>query len=253
MELILLQETDSTNSCIRRLAESGEVQTGTMVCALAQSAGRGQRGNSWNSPSGMGLYLSAYYVFDSVPADKQGAWAKAWAIAAYRYVLAIAAQSQASVAIKWPNDILVNGRKVGGMLIENSVRGSFLSDCIVGMGFNLNQDVFNDTFDTPAISMKMVTGVTYQPLDEARRLAGYLDAAYASIVSDARKEINMAYESCLFGIHQLVDFEHAGKRLSAVLKGVDDTGQAIIEPPGPLIRVSHPDYRLVVSPPASRD
>ncbi|MFM1745615.1 MAG: hypothetical protein RLZZ630_1552 [Bacteroidota bacterium] len=244
MELILLEETDSTNSHVNRMAESGLAPHGTVVCSLHQTDGRGQRGNSWLSPAGMGLYLSVYYVLDFVPADKQGLLAKSWALAAQRYVRSKMSGHHGLVQIKWPNDILLESRKVGGMLIENSVRGSFLSDCIIGVGINLNQVCFEDGLASPPVSLKMMTGDTYDVRNEALEFAAHLDWSLAAILSNAHKEINSGYADCLFGLNNEVQFDHSGEKVAAILRGVDDDGQAILESGEGCFRVSHPDYRL---------
>jgi len=244
MDLILLEETDSTNSHLKRLSGSGLVRHGTLVCSLTQTAGRGQRGNTWSSPSGMGLYLSAYYVLGSVAADKQGLWAKAWALAAQRYVRSKVSDSKIPVEIKWPNDILLDRKKVGGMLVENSVRGAYLSDCIVGIGINLNQDGFEVGFGAPPVSLKMTTGNTYDVRNEALEFSAHLDWSLAAILSNAHKEINSGYAECLFGLNTEVQFDHSGREVAAILRGVDDDGRAILESGEGCFRVSHPDYRL---------
>lgn len=244
MELILLEETDSTNSHLRRMVESGTARHGSMVCALSQTKGRGQRGNSWWSPPGLGLYVSSYYVLGSVAADKQGLWAKSWALSAQRYVASKLGYSKPQRAvIKWPNDILVDYCKIGGMLVENSVRGTFISDCIVGIGINLNQDRFSN-FETQATSLCMITGETYDPAREALELASHLDWSLAAIQSNAQNVISMAYEDCLFGLNAQLDFDHAGEKVTALFRGVDENGHAILESASGRMSVSHPDYRL---------
>jgi BirA family biotin operon repressor/biotin-[acetyl-CoA-carboxylase] ligase len=195
----------------------------------------------------MGLYVSAYYVLESVPAEKQGLWAKAWAIAVQRYVKSRIGEISSAVEIKWPNDVLIDGRKVGGMLIENSVRGMWLSDCIVGIGVNLNQSDFSD-FETPAVSIGMITGRNYDVAKEAVELAAYLDWSLAAIHSDARHTIDSAYHACLFGLNKSLNFVHADERVNAIMKGVDDNGLAILESSNGRILVSHPDYRLSLVP-----
>lgn len=247
MELIILEETDSTNSHLRRMVDAGTASHGTMLCSRSQTNGRGQRGHSWWSPTGLGLYVSCYYVLGSVPADKQGVWAKSWALAVQRYVKSRIGDSLCKVEIKWPNDILVDCRKVGGVLVENSVRGSFLSDCIVGIGINLNQQQFSD-FETPATSLALITGDMYDPGLEALTLASHLDWSLAAIQCNARSEINRAYTDCLFGLDSELTFDHAGNKINALFRGVDENGQAILESGSGPISVSHPDYRLSVVP-----
>jgi len=130
--IYLYGTVDSTNAKLRRLARSGALP-GTVVLAEAQTAGRGRNGAAWFSPSGLNLYASVLFR-PAVPLRELGVFTFVASLA-----LADAVKDHgATPAIKWPNDVLVGGRKVAGTLVEAAVRKGVADHVIVGVGVNLN-------------------------------------------------------------------------------------------------------------------
>ncbi len=141
----------STNDMLKK-------EHGDLLAAVAeeQTAGRGQRGNSWYSEAGRNLLFS-------VLAEPQGVLASEAFILSQAMALAIARTlekhlPQKGVRIKWPNDIYVAGRKVCGILIENDLQGKCLVRSIIGCGINVNQTRFPDGLAVPATSLALETG-----------------------------------------------------------------------------------------------
>ncbi len=134
-QLYVCGQVESTNATLSRLARSGAPE-GTVVLAEAQTAGRGRLGQPWFSPPGVNLYASVLFrgplTLEAAPLFSFiGGLALADAVR----------ETGASPAIKWPNDVLVDGRKVGGSLIECGARGNEVEYLIVGVGANLNVDL----------------------------------------------------------------------------------------------------------------
>jgi BirA family biotin operon repressor/biotin-[acetyl-CoA-carboxylase] ligase len=128
--LHVLARATSTNDVARALAEAGAAE-GTTVIALEQSAGRGRRGRSWISPQG-GLYLSIVLHPRLPPAQ----WPLISLAAAVGVAEGIAAAGGPPVALKWPNDLMVEGRKAGGILVDTGARPSGVRFAILGVGVN---------------------------------------------------------------------------------------------------------------------
>lgn len=151
MEIIHLEETASTNSYLARIA--AESAHGTVVSAYRQTAGRGQRGNSWESEQGKNLTFSILLKDTGVAPSEQFQLSEACALGVAhtlrRYI------GQASV--KWPNDIYYGDSKICGMLIEHSLSGGKIGHTIAGIGINVNQTVFRSDAPNP-ISMAMAAG-----------------------------------------------------------------------------------------------
>ena len=154
------QTVDSTNDEARRLIKQGEGE-GLVVIAESQTAGRGKPGATWVSPPG-NLYLSAVVN----PHRSQKDLAPLTLTAALAVRAAIARISGLPVTIKWPNDILIRGKKAGGILTERLVAGSI----IIGIGININCRIGLPSADNnSATSLSAETGQTY-PIGELTAL-----------------------------------------------------------------------------------
>jgi BirA family biotin operon repressor/biotin-[acetyl-CoA-carboxylase] ligase len=130
----LFGEVGSTNAVLRRLAETGAAD-GTVVFAETQTAGRGRLGKFWFSPPGLNLYASVLFR-PAIPLSAVPAFAMVSSLAVTD---AIGAE-HVPAAVKWPNDVLVNGRKVAGTLVTYASAGDVVEYVIVGVGVNLNVD-----------------------------------------------------------------------------------------------------------------
>ncbi|MBI3113001.1 MAG: biotin--[acetyl-CoA-carboxylase] ligase, partial [Rhodospirillales bacterium] len=159
--LITLDTVDSTNAEARRLAILGEEKSpdGTLIWAKEQTAGRGRRGRKWQSPKG-NLYCSLI-LRPEVPAEQAAQLSFVGALAACDALNAISPPGHI-VQIKWPNDILLNDEKVGGLLLEAETGGGKTPEWVImGLGINVAQHPSRVEF--PATSLKasgwMVTEV----------------------------------------------------------------------------------------------
>src|SRR5262249_21493392 len=144
-----------------RLAEleASGVAEGAVVIATAQEAGRGRRGRAWHSPPGAGLYLSALLRPGGAAPD-----AVHWSLAASVAACDALREVGAGAAIKWPNDLLIAGRKAGGLLVETVSVGSRLRAVLIGCGINVAQagEDFPEELRPIAISLAMATGTAPQ-------------------------------------------------------------------------------------------
>ena len=150
----VLEEADSTNNVCKRLAAEGAAD-GAVVMADRQTAGKGRRGRSFSSPKGMGLYFSILWR----PAESAEALMPLTALAAVAVCRALDRLGAADVQIKWPNDLVLNGRKLGGILTEMSLEGEsgHVEYVVVGIGVNCRQkpEDFGPELSEMAISLDM--------------------------------------------------------------------------------------------------
>jgi BirA family biotin operon repressor/biotin-[acetyl-CoA-carboxylase] ligase len=151
-DIIWLESVDSTNEeCRRRISDIDNL---SVVAALSQTSGKGQRGNVWLSEAGQNLTFSIVLKFPA-----KGLKAEMEPMLAYdQFVLSeitslaivdLLADFGIEAKIKWPNDIYVGDRKICGMLIENSLRGEWIQHSIIGIGLNVNQRNFDVTLPNP--------------------------------------------------------------------------------------------------------
>lgn len=212
-----LDTIDSTNSeALRRLPE---LPGGTVLAAREQTAGRGQRGNTWFSEPGRNLTFSI--VLKNLPLSAQEA-------IRLNYLTSVAVASfleshGVKAAIKWPNDIYVDGRKICGMLIENTLGpGGRLMASVIGIGVNMNQVAFPQLAN--ATSLSFVTGKEYDLEAELEAFLAVFDGLLQLLDSE---ELMAAYSARLFrkGVpsryHDLLtDCEYQG-----VIEGVEPDGR----------------------------
>lgn len=241
MNLIVLTSVDSTNNYLQQLNGSGMAEEGTVILALEQISGKGQRGNKWESSAGMGLYVSILLKPAFWPVEKQYFLNKAIAVGVAKY---IESKTDTEVDIKWPNDILTEGKKIAGILVENNIRGHFISSVIVGIGVNLNQTQFTEQFECPPSSLKIETGISYDPETEATALFREVWNAYCQLIAGETHLIEEQYTHRLFRRGEKALFTKGEGLFYGVLKEVDNNGYALIEVDGTLISAGHPGTRF---------
>ena len=158
-EMIELNEIDSTNNFLKsyRPLQPKEV---TLVTAEFQTAGRGQIGNSWESESGENLLFSLLIHPQNIKASQQFLISQISALSAKEALEAFTD----GLSVKWPNDIYWHDKKIGGMLIENDLSGHTITNCIIGIGLNINQEKFH----SPAPSVRLSRKGVLSPFKRSR-------------------------------------------------------------------------------------
>lgn len=161
-----LKEVDSTNSQAHR--ERHEASDFTVWAAEYQTAGRGQRGNSWESSRGENLTFSILFKPQGFLATRQFELSEVVALGVVNYLSTKGIEAK----VKWPNDIYVQDRKICGILIENTLSGDTLSVCIAGIGINLNQTIFRSDAPNPtSIALELERcGLKPEPLIDRQEL-----------------------------------------------------------------------------------
>lgn len=152
-QTIYKETTDSTNADVKRMAENN-AENGLLVVADEQTGGKGRRGRVWESQKGTNLYFSMLLRPNFTP-DKAS---MITLVAAYSVAKVIEEKIGLNAKIKWPNDIVVNGKKVCGILTEMSVERDYIHHIVVGIGINVNEETFPEEISPMATSLKMEKG-----------------------------------------------------------------------------------------------
>ena len=183
-----LDSVSSTNDVALQIADAPE---GTVIVAGEQTAGKGRRGRKWSSPPGEGLYLSIV-LRPPLPYNKLWQMAFVVSLAACE---AIRQVSGLDARIKWPNDILINGRKVCGILIETRGHGDAGTRgfVVVGIGINVNNQSFPPDLDATSIALEL--GRTISMADVENALLRCLDARYEQFLGEGFSTILQAWKS----------------------------------------------------------
>lgn len=178
IRLIQLDSTGSTNSYLASLVNAPH---GTVVSTREQTAGRGQRGNSWEASAGLNVTMSILLRPEGLEARRQFLISQAVSMATVELLDSLL--PSATVSVKWPNDIYVGDRKICGILIENDLNGRLIGRSIAGIGLNVNQPKFLSSAPNP-VSLFQLTGHTFDvdrlTAELATRIVDRLDSALSS-------------------------------------------------------------------------
>jgi BirA family transcriptional regulator, biotin operon repressor / biotin---[acetyl-CoA-carboxylase] ligase len=153
MNIIHIRETISTNSFLRDWSNTHPEADETVVFANTQTAGRGQRGNGWESEPDKNATMSLLLKPKFVPADQQFILSQVVSLAIAETLSGYTQE----ITVKWPNDIYYRDKKICGMLIENDITDGIISRSIIGIGVNINQQQFVSDAPNP-ISLSQITG-----------------------------------------------------------------------------------------------
>lgn len=222
--LIHIDETNSTNSYLQSLCTQQPVEEFTTVLADFQTAGRGQRGNSWESDSSRNLLFS----FILFPVFLE---------ARYQFlisqIVSLAIKEEldtytSDISIKWPNDIYWKNKKICGMLIENELMGRNICQSIAGVGININQEVFRSSAPNP-VSLLQITGKEYDLSNILSNVMRRVKSYYTLLQQNQTEIIASRYSQALFrktGLHLYKDT--AGEFLAKIIQ-VESDGKLILE------------------------
>ena len=217
--VIFKEELDSTNRLLMQVGTEG-ASHGTLAVTELQTSGRGRRGRSWYSPKGSGIWMSIL-LRPKQPAEKTPMLTLAAAMAAYDALKPYAQDC----AIKWPNDLVINGKKVCGILTELGFAPDGSCYVVIGIGINVNTRDFEDELKPIAASLFTETGKSYDRLpiicDLWAAFEGYYEMWEKTGDLSLLKE---AYNSRLVNMGRTVRIEGAAIRETGTALGIDDTG-----------------------------
>jgi BirA family biotin operon repressor/biotin-[acetyl-CoA-carboxylase] ligase len=235
-------DVDSTNRWARELARAG-AREGTVVIADAQTAGRGRLGREWFSPAGRNLYISVILR----PAVPPGEVPQLALVAASAVAAALRDVAGLRPAIKWPNDVLIDRKKVAGILAEMDSEADLVTFAVVGIGVNLNVSAreLGPTLRRTATSVRVATGKTTDRAAFTGRLLGALEERYCRFLDEGFGALRDEWEqySCLTGRRVTVAGADGVQRGQVV--GVDRDGALCLRvADGKTVRVLAGDVTL---------
>ena len=227
--VVFVPECHSTNSLLLDLTRKISQPEGTILITTQQSKGRGQLGSSWESESGKNLTLSLLLKPNFLAVKQQFYLTMAVSLGVCDF---LTERLSGYVKIKWPNDILVNDRKVAGILIENTLTGEKLEQSVVGIGLNVNQTVFAAT---NATSMAIQSDNAYDLVTEFGFLAEKLEKRYLQLRSGRASEIKMDYLKNLYRIGEACSFVSNDRIFLGSIDGIEESGKLRIRSNGLLL------------------
>lgn len=224
--IISLPEVSSTNDYAKQLLMNGRPVEGSVILAEYQTAGRGHDQNQWESDAGMNILMSMILYPDFMEIARQFRLSMAVALGITDFLKELIPDE--GIFIKWPNDIYVGKRKIGGILINNEIMGSSFEYAIVGIGINVNQEKFSTSIPNP-VSILSLTKREYQIDIVARRLCACLMERYAQLKDGNYQSIENDYLRYMLGLNEKRRFIYEGEEITAIIRGVNEFGHLMLD------------------------
>jgi BirA family biotin operon repressor/biotin-[acetyl-CoA-carboxylase] ligase len=224
-------KTDSTNRIAMELGHAGEPE-GAVVLAEEQSAGRGRAGRTWQSERGAGIYVTLLLRPKLAPVQAP----LLTMMAGLSAHAAIRVQTGLNADLKWPNDILLDGRKAGGILTEMHAEPSLVRFVIVGIGINVNQEKFGGDVSATATSLRLQSGKQQSRLELLARLLLEFETDYNRFLREGAASVTSRFET--------ISSYARGKRVSVASGAENYAGVTAGLSPEGLLQVQRDDGRL---------
>lgn len=213
-QIYFADEIDSTNIWAKNLASEG-APSGTLVCADMQTAGRGRRGRSWTSPKGSSLYFSLVLR----PEIEPQCASMLTLVMGLSVAEALQRLLNLDVQIKWPNDIVISGKKLCGILTEMNATMQGIEYVVIGVGINVNLTEFSEEIKDVATSVALECG---QPVSRAKTAAAVLEV----FEKNYRAFLKTSDLSCLMGAYDRL-MVNRGRTVKVLEPGNEYTGKAL--------------------------
>ena len=224
-ELYFYGETGSTNTDAKRLGEEGAPH-GTVVAADMQTAGRGRRGRTWESPAGKDIYFSILLRPEFAP-DKAAGLTLVMALAVAR---AVEEKCGVEAGIKWPNDVVVNGKKICGILTEMTVETDYIQHVVTGVGINVNMDSLPEEIRESATSLFLESGKKTARAELLQAALERFEEYYGKYAADLGMDSILGeYNARLVNRDRQVRVLDPKGEWEGVAKGINASGELLVE------------------------
>ena len=225
--------TDSTSLDVKRLAEEGSAE-GVVVCADMQTAGRGRRGRSWQANAGENLLFSVLLRPQLSP-EKAPQITLLMALAVSKV---LREQYGFDAKIKWPNDVVINGKKVCGILTEMNMDGTGIASVVVGIGINVNQKNIPEELTQSATSLSLQKGMDFNREEILECVLIAFEEYYELFLqTGALQQLVKHYNEWLVSLNTEVRVLDPQGEYSGISRGINENGELLVEVPDGKIEV----------------
>ena len=224
-EIYYYDVTDSTNIRAKELAEEGH-PGGTLVVADRQEAGRGRRGRSWDSPSGTGIFMTLLLKPEMNPNHAS----MLTLVAAMAVARAISKCAGTEALIKWPNDIVIGGKKICGILTEMSAQFDFINHIVIGIGINVHNEHFPEEIAETAGSILLQTGKRIRRAELIEQILEQFENYYAIFMeTEDLSGLVKEYNSILVNMNKSVRVLDPKEPFEGKAMGITKKGELIVD------------------------
>ncbi len=223
---MIVEETDSTNELAFIFLKEDKVPCNYFtVCSRIQKKGKGIYNNKWHSSDYKNLTFSTVFFPKKIKAQNNFLLSMSVSLGICDFLK----EKNISGKIKWPNDILVENKKICGILIENNIKGDFVISSILGVGFNLNQECFSQEIETTAISLKNVTGEEYCVETELNKLCSFITGRLKCINKDGLDKIKAEYSNKLYRFGEMGRYKTESREIFAEIIDLRPDGRIVLK------------------------
>lgn len=223
-KIISLNEVDSTNEFLKNyLLNRTNEPEGLVVNAKSQYAGKGQRGNLWKTNPNENLTFSVL-LQPGIDVSDQFTLTKIISLSIIDFLTSKGVKAK----VKWPNDIYVGNKKIGGILIENTVKQSKINYSVVGVGININQMSFNESLPNP-ISMSLINEKVYNLENLLQEVLDYIDKRYLVFKTKKQPPTEEDYLSKLYRFQEEYKYSINEVIYKATIIGVTSSGKLTLK------------------------
>ena len=223
-QVVYYEETDSTNIRAKDAGEKGG-EHGSLFVAERQVAGKGRRGRGWESPAGTSIYMTLLLRPTFLPVKAP----QLTLLMAVAVVEAIRQVTGLTGGIKWPNDVVFNGKKLCGILTEMSTEIGFINYVVIGVGINVNQETFPEEIKDKATSLKLETGAGIRRGVLIAAVMERFEAYYETFLkTEDLSAVRARYNRLLVNRGQEVKVLEPDNEYEARAVGINDTGELIV-------------------------
>lgn len=218
------EETDSTNTRAKAEGEMGGCH-GALFVADQQNAGKGRRGRTWQSPAGSSIYMSVLLRPEFDPAEAP----MLTLIMAYSAAMALKEEEEIQARIKWPNDLVLNKKKICGILTEMSAEVDYINYVVIGIGINANTETFPEEIAGTATSLKIESGERVQRAGLIAAVMKKFEEYYEEFcrVGDLSFLLD-GYNQILVNLGREVCVLEPGAQYNAVALGINEKGELLV-------------------------
>lgn len=223
--VIFLPEVDSTNNEAKKMAEDGAPH-GTLVIAEQQTAGKGRRGRAFSSPKGCGIWMSLIVKDDIEPA-KASMLTLVMGLAVARGIEAL---TELKPQIKWPNDVILNGRKLCGILTEMSMQVDYVNHIVIGCGVNVQNESFPEDLEKMATSVYIECGKHVSRVKLTAEIMHQFEYYYNKYLpTQDLREIVDEYNECLVNRGKEVRVLDSKETYEGLALGINTAGELMVQ------------------------
>lgn len=223
---IRLEAVDSTNEALKMAVKETDLPEGALLWTDKQLSGKGQLGTKWETNPGEN-FTGTYLLKPEISTDDTFSISMITALAVKETVEELLNSTQKSVSIKWPNDVLVNDRKIAGILIENQLQLNQITKSFLGIGLNVNQSSFSD-FKRKATSLQMESSIEFNLDAVISKLSIHLQQFYMLYKTKGVQPIKLLYMAALYQNQEWANYK-IEEEVSLKITDVSPNGYLVVE------------------------